>query len=375
LYRVIELGHIVAGPTAGLILSEMGFEVIKVERPETGDISRHLTGQSAGSFPYYNRNKKSLTLNLKSSEGKKILVKLMESADIVIDNYSADFMKNLNLTYEELKKINKGLIYVTIRGYGRGKNENRKSLDYPIEIDSGIAFMNGLKDRPMRVGASLVDMFAASMAVIGIYQALMEREKTGEGKNIDASLFPSAMFMIGQHISTYQILKKELLPINEAGFAWGIYDFFKIKNQKEIFIAVTTDEQWVIFSKAFNISEDVIKKYSKNEIRFHERDTLIPYLETILLAYDSMEISEILDKNQIVYSYLRKPWDLLEDPDTLEMMNKVMFKEEQISLPSVPVSLKKDEFVPELGQHNFEVLQSLGYSKNDIERFIKEKIV
>ncbi|MHB1439877.1 MAG: CaiB/BaiF CoA transferase family protein [Cuniculiplasma sp.] len=366
MYRVIELGHIVAGPTAGLILSEMGFEVIKIERPGSGDISRQLTGQSEGSFPYYNRNKKSLILNLKTGEGKRILRELIKSSDIVIDNYSADFLKNLNLEYEELRKINSRLIYVTIRGYGKGKNENRKSLDYPIEIDSGIAYMNGLKGKPMRVGASLVDMFAAMTAVIGIYDALLEREKTRQGKIIDASLFPSAMFMIGQHISTYQIRNREMEPINEAGFAWGIYDFFRTEDGKDIFIAVTTDEQWKSFASSFKIGDDLINKYSTNEVRFREREKLIPYLSEILIKYGSKEISEILDRNNLVYSFLRKPWDLLNDPDCVEMMNRVTFKGKEMMLPSIPVSKKRKETVPELGENNRDVLLSLGYTDDEI---------
>lgn len=366
MYRVVELGHIVAGPTAGLILSEMGFEVIKVERPGVGDIARNLTGESAGSFAYYNRNKKSVVINTKVPDGKESLKRLIDSADIVIDNFSSDFLKGLNLDYETLKITNPGLIYVSIRGYGKGKKEGRRSLDYPIEIDSGIAYMNGLKERPMRVGASLVDMFSASMAVIGIYDAILERERTGKGKSIDSSLFSNAMFMIGQHISTYQINQKELLPINEAGFAWGIYDFFLTSDKRKIFIAVTTDEQWKKFCNVFGIGEDFSNKYATNRNRYENRETLIPYLAGIISKYESGQLSNLLDSHQIVYSFLRKPWDLLNDEDALNGMNNVSFKGRNIFLPATPVSTKKEEHVPELGEDTEDVLSSLGFTTEEI---------
>ncbi|WP_393971627.1 CaiB/BaiF CoA-transferase family protein [Oxyplasma meridianum] len=375
MYRVIELGHIVAGPTAGLILAEMGFEVIKVERPVTGDISRNLTGQSSGSFPYYNRLKKSVTLNLKTNEGIEILKKLIMSADVIIDNFSSDFLMKLHLDYEKIHKMNRGLIYATIRGYRSDEGKERKSLDYPIEIDSGIAFMTGLKNRPLRVGASLVDMFSATMAVVGIYNALLEREKSGEGKMVDSSLFQNAMFMIGQHIATYQVTGKELDPINEAGFAWGIYDFFETSDLKKIFIAVTTDEQWEKFSGILGIDQEERKKYATNAVRFENREILIPRLQEIIGRLDSATIEKGLSEKGIVYSFLRRPWDLLMDPGALKFMNRVEFSGKTMHMPAVPVSPNRNEAVPNLGQHNEEVLYALGYTKSDVCSFQEKGII
>ncbi len=368
MYRVIELGHIVAGPTAGLILSQMNFEVIKVEKPGSGDIARKLTGESAGSFAYFNRNKKSVEINTKLPVGKEALVRLIKSADIIIDNFSADYMVKLGLPYEELKKINPKIIYVTIRGYSSPSGQGRRSLDYPIEIDSGIAYMNGLSGRPMRVGASLVDMFSASMAVIGIYDALLKREKTGEGGIIDCSLFGSAMFMIGQHISTYQINEKELLPINEAGFAWGIYDFFKSEDGKNVFIAVTTDDQWKKFCRAFNFDEEIWGKYSSNEIRFKNRHVLLPIISVEVEKYSFDVLKQILEKNQIVYSLLRRPWELLQDSESRNEMNDVNYGGKKMKLPKAPMSQKREEEVPKIGDSNKEILTSLNFEESEIAR-------
>lgn len=375
MYRVIELGHIVAGPTAGLILAELGFEVIKIEKPGTGDISRNLSGQSSGSFPYYNRMKKSVTLNLKSDAGVAVLKKLIESADILIDNFSSDFLRNLHLDYERIHEINPRLIYVTIRGYRSNDGLERKSLDYPIEIDSGIAFMTGLNNRPMRVGASLVDMFSASIAVIGIYRALLDREFTGEGKAIDSSLFQNAMFMIGQHIATYQVTGKDLDPINETGFAWGIYDFFNTSDGKKIFIAVTTDDQWRKFTSLLGLDGKFIEKYITNRIRFENRNVLIPELQAIIGKFDSDDIESLLKKGGIVYSFLRRPWDLLNDPLAVQFMNTVNVSGKKMYMPPVPVSDKHDEYVPGLGENNVEVLKSLGYSDQEISAFTRNGVI
>ncbi|MHB1470387.1 MAG: CaiB/BaiF CoA transferase family protein [Thermoplasmataceae archaeon] len=375
MYRVIELGHIVAGPTAGLIMAEMGFEVIKIERPVTGDISRSLVGQSAGSFPYYNRMKKSITLNLKSHEGVEILRKLIKSADILIDNFSSDFLKNIDLGYDRIHELNSRIIYVTIRGYRSANGIERKSLDYPIEIDSGIAYMTGLNNRPLRVGASLVDMFSATMAVIGTYQALLDRERTGEGKMIDSSLFQNAMFMIGQHIATYQVTGKELDPINESGFAWGIYDFFNTLDGKKIFIAVTTDAQWEKFSEILNLEKEYVVKYRTNKIRFENRNVLIPELQKYIEKFDSGAIEKLLNSKGIVYSFLRRPWDLLTDTLAIQHMNSVKFEGKEMYMPSVPVSDSRSEHVPELGENNVEILRSLGYSDIDISHFRKNGFI
>ena len=375
MYRVIELGHIVAGPTAGLILAEMGFEVIKVEKPGTGDISRQLTDQSSGSFPYYNRMKKSLTLNLKSEKGKEILVKLIESADILIDNFSSDFLASMGLDFAKLRELNSRIIYVTIRGYRTEEGEGRKSLDYPIEIDSGIAYMTGLKDRPLRIGASIVDMFSASMAVIGIYDAILERERTGEGRMVDSSLFQNAMFMIGQHIATYQVTGSDLDPINERGFAWGIYDFFKTADSMKIFVAVTTDGQWKKFCDVMGIDGEYAGKYGTNSQRFGNRGTIIPKLQEMIEKLDSKQLEIMLKKSGVVYSFLRKPWDLLNDPYAVRFMNQSDFSGKKMHMPRVPVSEPHYEHAPGLGENNREVLKGLGYSDSEIQEIERDGVV
>ncbi len=371
LHRVVEIGHIVAGPTAGLIFADMGYDVIKVERPGEGDISRRLSDTSSGAFPFYNRNKRSITLDFRIEKHREVFRKLISTSDILIDNLGWGAMKKLGLGYEELSGVNRGLIYLSIKGYGAGPNETRKSLDFPIEIHSGVAYMTGTLDRPMRVGGSLIDMGAAMFGVIKTQQALIERATTGKGKFIDIGLFETAEFFMGQHIVTYQLNDRELKPLNEEGFAWAIYDFFPTKDGRKIFIGVTTDTQWEVFCRIMNLgvcSEDGLKK---NEDRFKERNKLKELISSKTIEMTEEELLKTLNSVNIPYSTLKKPWELLDDPHASPKMATVNYLERKLSMPQSPGGGREIRDPPSLGQQNVEVLTELGYSANEISEITK----
>ncbi|MDP8003738.1 MAG: CaiB/BaiF CoA-transferase family protein, partial [Caldisphaera sp.] len=246
---------------------------------------------------------------------------------------------------------------------------------YPIEVHSGLAYMTGLKDKPMRLGSSILDIGAAMFAVIGIMQKLLEREKTGVGGIVDIGLFETAMFFVGQHISTYQVLGRPILPINEEGFAWGIYDFFDTKDKKVIFVAVTTDKQWTDFCKSLSLKICGEEKFKRNEDRYKNRGFLIPYLQNEIRKYTSDELVNIFDKNNIGYAILNKPWDLLQDPHASRKMVDVIFNDKEIKIPAPPIIKEiKNNKVPPLGESTYEILQELGYTDEEILK-LKEKEV
>ncbi len=373
--RVLEIGHIVAGPTAGLILADLGFEVIKIEKPGEGDIARRLTGTSSGAFPFYNRNKKSLSLDIKNEKGREIFLKLAKKSDVIIDNLGYGSLAKGGLSYETIKANNPGIVYLSIKGYGKGPYEMRKSLDYPIEVHSGLAYMTGLSGRPMRVGASIVDMSSAMLGVIWVLKALMDREKTGQGGYIDVGMFETAAMIVGQHIASFEINRKPLLPLNENGFAWAIYDFFKTKDDKEVFIAVTTDTQWREFCRGFELNICDEERFSKNELRYQHRSELLQIVQQKILEFEYKDLESLLTSLNIAFATLNKPWDLLED---LHMKNKLVssyFKGLDIKVPPTPNSSVGDGIAPELGQNNVEILSSLGYSKEDIDSLKQMKII
>ncbi len=373
--RVIEIGHIVAGPTAGLILSDLGHEVIKVEQPGKGDISRHLSGTSSGTFPYFNRNKKSLTLNFGTESGREIFKRLIKTADVLIDNLGFGSLERAGLPYQELSTINPALIYLSLKGYGSGPYEERKSLDYPIEVHTGLAYMTGLIGRPMRVGTSIVDITSAMFGVIAILDAANARMISGKGKFIDLGMFETSSFLVGQHIASYQVNGKPLKPINEEGFAWAIYDFFKTIDNREIFIAVTTDSQWRNFCKAIKLELCDNEEYFTNEKRYSKRQELLEIVSKVIsqLLYNDLE--KILNDNNIAYALLNTPWDLLDDP---QMSRKMVFTgrgSNKFRVPSIPIEGAKSGEYPFLGQNTDELLEELGYKKENIEIFKKNGTV
>ena len=365
--RVIEIGHIVAGPSAGLILSELGYDVIKIERPGEGDIARRLTESSSGAFPFYNRNKRSLALDLGSEKGKEIFLKLVGTSDIIIDNLGYGAMARMGFSYEGLSNHNPRIIYVSIKGYGSGPLERRKSLDFPIEIHSGIAYMTGLTGRPMRVGGSMVDMGAAMFGVIQALHSLLEREQTGKGKLIDIGLFETAMFFMGQHIATYQINGKELKPLNEEGFAWAIYNFFGTRDGKQVFIAVTTDSQWKTFCREIGLGVCERADLEKNEGRFKKRAELESIISEKTTKMNEADLVSLLERINIPFSILKRPWDLLMDEQAIPKLAEENYLGLRLRVPSLPGGGVNTRDPPALGSSTKEIMHELGYAEEFTE--------
>ena len=373
--RVIEIGHIVAGPTAGLILSDLGHEVIKLEQPGKGDIARYLTGTSSGTFPYFNRNKKSLTLDFGKEKGKEIFRKLIKTADVIIDNIGFGSLERAGLSYEELSSINPSLIYLSLKGYGSGPYQERKSLDYPIEVHTGLAYMTGLIGRPMRVGTSIVDITSAMFGVIAILDAVIARMITGRGRYIDLGMFETSAFLVGQHIASYQVTGRPLKPINEEGFAWAIYDFFKTRDKQEIFVAVTTDYQWQAFCKSLKLGLCESEEYSTNEKRYSKRQELLQIVSNRISEIGYRELEGLLTRENIAHALLNTPWDLLKDPQMSVKFVKTFHKGKEVVEPPIPIKGGKSGKYPELGENSDELLLELGYKKDEIEDFKKNGLV
>ena len=370
--RVLEIGQIVAGPTAGLMLADMGYEVIKIEKPGKGDVSRSLNGTSAGTFIYYNRDKESVSLDIGKDQGKEILRKLIKISEIIIENMAPGTMARLGFSYEECRKINPNIIYLSVKGYMAGPYHNRKSLDYPIEIESGLAYMTGISGKPMRMGASVVDMAAAIIGVSRILQYISE----GTTGFIEIGLFETAMFLAGQHIATYQIEKKDLPPINEKNFAWGVYDYFLSSDNKKIFIAVATDAQWKDFCTAFDLkSLKENKNFDDNAARYDNRDIIIPEIQRNLISLDFNAIRQKLDTYNISYGVLNRPWDLLNDPQAQEYLLDTEYMDNRYKIPGLPFAEAKHHSAPTLGKDTEAVISVIGYAGDEIKKLKEEMVI
>jgi crotonobetainyl-CoA:carnitine CoA-transferase CaiB-like acyl-CoA transferase len=202
--RVLELGHIVAGPSAGLILADLGADVIKVERSGVGDQSRAMPAGSSALFHFLNRNKRSVAIDLKGSvEGRELFLRLAAASDVVIDNFAYGAVEALGLGYDVLVRANPGIIYLALKGFLPGPNEARPFLDELAQMSGGLAFMTGPRGQPMRAGASIVDVGAAAYGVIAVLAALQQRARTGVGQRITSGLYETTVFWVGQWLAQH----------------------------------------------------------------------------------------------------------------------------------------------------------------------------
>ena len=270
--KVIEFSHMVMGPSAGLVLADLGAQVTKIE-PLGGDNTRRLKGSGAGYFPMYNRNKRSICVDLKSTQGNALARKLVNTADVVIENFRPGAMDKLGYGYADLAKENPALIYCSARGFLSGPYEHRTALDEVSQMMGGLAYMTGLPGRPMRAGASVIDVMGGMFAVIGILAALQMRDKTGRGQQLASSLFETTVFLMGQHMAQQAVLGQPAQPMSVRTSAWSIYDIFNSKDEQQVFVAVVSDTQWRQFCEHFGFEEFAAdESLATNAVRVIQRE-------------------------------------------------------------------------------------------------------
>jgi len=374
--RVLELGHAVMGPTCGLILADMGAEVIKVERAPDGDDTRRLIGFGSGFFPFFNRNKKSITIDLKSEKGKAVLRKLVRSADVFIENFAPGTVDRLGFGYDEVSRINPRLIYCSLKGFMKGPYEKRPALDEVVQMMGGLAYMTGPLGQPLRCGASVIDIMGGSYGVIGILVGLYNREKTGRGEYIIASLYESTAFLVGQHMTYSAVSGKPAPPMPNRVSAWSIYDRFESKEGEMVFVGVTSDMQWKRFCETFGLSSlSADKRLTTNNDRIAQREWLIPELQQVFKKLEKSEILEQCEKAGIPFAPIAKPEDLFEDPHLNQsgsLVDTTLPGGVKAKLPKIPVRIGSHDFglrnnPPRVGEGSREVLKSIGISDEEID--------
>ena len=378
--RVVEFTHMVMGPTCGMVLADLGAEVIKVEpigHGQEGDNTRKLLGSGAGFFPLFNRNKKSLALDLKTPEGKEAVLRLIATADIVSENFKPGTMQKLGLDYESLKKLNPRLIYVSLKGFLPGPYEHRTALDEVVQMMGGLAYMTGRRGDPLRAGTSVNDIMGGMFGAIGAMAALAQRAQTGEGQEVQSALFENNVFLVAQHMMQYQVTGKAAAPMPERISAWAIYDVFVVKEGEQIFLAVVSDTAWKIFCEAFGYSDlfDNPKLTSNND-RVLAREWLLPILRERLQNFSAQTLSEVFEKNSLPYAPITAPHELLDDPHlhaTGGLAPMTLNDGRSIHTVLLPLSmdqerLKVRQSAPQLGEHNESLLSSLGYNAEEIQK-------
>ena len=373
--KVIEFSHMVMGPCAGLMLADMGAEVIKVE-PLGGDKTRRLRGAGAGYFPMYNRNKKSICINLKSDAGKAAVLDLIKSADVFIENFRPGALEKLGFGYAALKALNPRLIYCSEKGFLDGPYAHRTALDEVTQMMGGLAYMTGPPGQPLRAGSSVIDVTGGMFGAMGILAALNERHATGKGKHISAALFETTVFLVGQHMAQKAVTGTPAAPMPARVSSWAIYQLFDTKDDEQVFVGVVSDGQWKILCEAFELEHLLTDpELAENRDRVIHKDKFLPQ---IIEKFKSMTKSELMEKIEnlgLPFAPIGRPEDMFDDPHLnagAGLIDMEMEDGERCKLPALPISLDGERLglhlnPPKAGEHTEELLVALGLDIADLK--------
>lgn len=371
---VLECTHAVMGPSAGLLLADMGANVIHIE-PLEGDATRRLKGFGTGYFTFFNRNKKSLSLNLKSEQGRQLFYELVKTADVVLENFGPGTMERLGLGYEALAVQNERLIYCSLKGFLPGPYEKRHAMDEVVQMMSGLAYMTGRPGDPLRAGSSIVDITGGMFGYIGILLALYERQTTGKGKYVQAALFETAAFLMGQHMAYSAIGQEPVPPMPARVSAWSIYSIYDTADHEKVFVGVISERHWEKLCQAFGWTDwENDERLNNNNLRIAERDWFLPELAARFKQFTKTDLINRCEAAGIPFAPIAKPEDLFADPQMTQGHNLVEVQlpdGRKTTLPNFPLNYGGQRTAkladpPNIGQHTTEILQHLGYTEAEL---------
>ena len=381
--RVVEFTHMVMGPTCGMALGDLGADVIKVE-PLTGDSTRRLLGSGAGFYPLFNRNKKSIALDLQSPQGREVVLRLIATADIVSENFKTETMQKLGLDYASLSKLDERLIYVSHKGFLPGPYDHRTALDEVVQMMGGLAYMTGRPGDPLRAGSSVNDIMGGLFGAMGAMAALMQRQQTGKGQEVQAALFENNIFLVAQHMLQFAVTGKAAAPMPEKISPWGIYDVFKVKDGAQIFLAVVGDTQWRVFCEAFGFADLFADtRLTTNNDRVLARPWMMPLLRERLADHSAAELADVFERHGLPFAPITDPQHLFDDPHlqaTGGLAPMTLPDGRQTATPLLPLTLGGQRLglrldPPRLGEHSRALLQSLGYGDAEIAALVDAGVV
>ena len=385
--RVVEFTHMVMGPAAGLILADLGADVVKIE-PLAGDNTRRLGGSGAGYFPMYNRNKRSVCIDLKSDAGREAALRITDRADVLLENFRTGTMERLGFGYDTLQARNPRLVYCSLKGFISGPYEHRTALDEVAQMMGGLAYMTGLPGRPLRAGSSVIDITGGMFGVIAILAALTQRQQTGRGQKVVSSLFETTAFIVGQHMAQLGVTGEEPPPMSVRRSAWSVYDIFECAGGDRIFVGIVSDTLWQAFCREFELDDlarDPALKHNNDRIRNAQRilDTVVPLFRGMSQA----EAMQRLERAGIPFAPINRPADLLEDPHLLASGGLVEVTlrggpeaGRKIRVPALPLQMADVKFgvrrdLPDQGEDTASVLREAGFGEDEIGRLLEDGII
>jgi crotonobetainyl-CoA:carnitine CoA-transferase CaiB-like acyl-CoA transferase len=385
--RVIEFTHMVMGPTCGMVLADLGAESIKVE-PIGGEHTRNLLGSGAGFFPLFNRNKKSIALDFKQPAGKEAVLKLIATADVVVENFKPGTLEKLGLGYDDLKTLNPRLIFVSLKGFLPGPYEHRTALDEVVQMMGGLAYMTGRPGDPIRAGSSVNDIMGGMFGAIGVMAALAQREKTGHGQQVQSALYENNAFLVAQHMLQFGVTGVPADPMPNRIQAWSIYDVFTVKDDAQIFLAAVSDAQYAVFCDVLGFADlKADARLQTNNDRVRARDWLMPIVRERLAQRSADELAALFEQHGLPFAPIKKPHELLDDPQ-LRAAGSLA----PITLPDGPRAGEQIDTVlfpftldgqrpgvraspPHLSEHADALLAELGYTLQQITAMRSAKVV
>ncbi|HBH28710.1 MAG TPA: formyl-CoA transferase [Desulfofustis sp.] len=381
---VLELGHTVMGPTCGMILADLGAEVYKVEKTGNGDDTRSLKGFGSGFFTCFNRNKQSISLDLKHEKGRDLFLRLVEHADVLIENFGPGAMNRLGLDYESCRARNESIIYCSLKGFMPGPYENRPALDEVVQMMGGLAYMTGPSGRPLRAGASVTDIVGGSFGAIGILAALIKRRETGVGQFVKASLFESVAFLVSQHIGVAAVSGEAPPPMPERGRAWSVYDLFTTADGEQLFIGVTSDKHFSRLCTTFGYDDWLVDdRLATNQGRIEARDWFLPELGKRLARLDKKKLMALAEEAGIPFAPVNRPVDLVTDEhliksgglDDVRMPGgaSALLPKLPLQLDNKPLALRRQP--PRVGEGARELFERIGVSEIHLKTMVEEKII
>ena len=385
--RVVEFTHMVMGPACGMVLADMGAEVIKVE-PIDGDRTRRLLGAGSGFFPMFNRNKKSVGIDLHTPAGVAVARRLCASADVVAENFKPGTMGKYGLDYASLSATNPRLIYVSHKGFLPGPYEHRTALDEVVQMMGGLAYMTGRPGDPLRAGSSVNDIMGGMFGAIGALGALIQRGITGKGMEVQAALFENNVFLVGQHMLQYAVTGQAAAPMPDRISAWAVYDVFTVKDGEQIFLAAVSDVHWATFCEVLGFADlKADPRYTSNNARVTQRLSLMPVLRERLATRSAADLTALFEKAGLPFAPIRKPEELFDDehlqatggladiklPDGERAGQTVQTTLLPFTMAGQRLKVRLDP--PVLGEHTREVLAGLGYGASEIASLHDRSIV